>query len=140
MKKNMGSADRVIRGIIGIAGQTAPGKGICIRNYTFGGLGGRDTIVRFIRLRLGNLSGQTMDGMGFASSDHCIIDHCSISWTIDEAFSSRVVQQSFRLSAQRFGFVQPARVRQLRKLVVRQRAPEKVRQPSGQGMVIQIVG
>jgi hypothetical protein len=72
-----------------IAGQTAPGKGICIRNYTFGGLGARDTVVRFVRLRLGNLTGKTMDGMGFASSDHCIIDHCSISWTIDEAFSSR---------------------------------------------------
>lgn len=72
-----------------IAGQTAPGKGICIRNYTFGGLGGRDTIIRFIRLRLGSLTGKTMDGMGFAGSDHCIIDHCSISWSIDEAFSSR---------------------------------------------------
>ncbi|MDB4632268.1 T9SS C-terminal target domain-containing protein [bacterium] len=72
-----------------IAGQTAPGKGICVRNYTFGGLGGHDTIVRFVRLRLGNLTGKTMDGMGFASCDHCIIDHCSISWTIDEAFSSR---------------------------------------------------
>ena len=71
-----------------IAGQTAPGKGICIRNYTFGGLGGRDTIVRFVRLRLGNLSGKTMDGMGLASCDHSIVDHCSISWTIDEAFSS----------------------------------------------------
>ncbi|HUF61492.1 MAG TPA: hypothetical protein VMN36_05405 [Verrucomicrobiales bacterium] len=72
-----------------IAGQTAPGKGICIRNYTFGGLGGRDTIVRFVRLRLGDLAGRTMDGMGLAGSDHCIIDHCSISWSIDEAFSSR---------------------------------------------------
>jgi hypothetical protein len=31
----------------------------------------------------------TLDGMGMASSDDCIIDHCSISWTQDEAFSSR---------------------------------------------------
>jgi hypothetical protein len=72
-----------------IAGQTAPGKGICIRNYTFGGLGGRDTIVRFVRVRLGDLTGETMDGMGLSSSDHCIVDHCSISWSIDEGFSSR---------------------------------------------------
>ena len=72
-----------------IAGQTAPGKGICVRNYTFGGLGAQDTIMRYVRLRLGNLSGKTMDGIGLAGSDHCIIDHCSISWTIDEAFSSR---------------------------------------------------
>ena len=72
-----------------VAGQTAPGKGICLRNYTFGGLGGRDTVLRFIRLRLGDLTGKTMDGMGLAASDHCIVDHCSISWTIDEAFSSR---------------------------------------------------
>lgn len=72
-----------------IAGQTAPGMGICIRNYTFGGLGGRDTIVRFLRVRLGDLTGKTMDGMGLSSCDHCIVDHCSISWSIDEAFSSR---------------------------------------------------
>jgi hypothetical protein len=71
-----------------IAGQTAPGKGICLRGFTFGGVGARDTIVRFMRLRLGDLNG-TMDGMGLAGSDHCIIDHCSISWSIDEAFSSR---------------------------------------------------
>lgn len=75
--------------LLTVAGQTAPGKGICIRNYSFGGMGGRDTIIRFVRLRLGNLAGITMDGMGLASCDHSIVDHCSISWTIDEAFSSR---------------------------------------------------
>lgn len=72
-----------------LAGQTAPGKGICLRNYSFGGIGAKDTVVRYLRLRLGDLAGQTMDGMGLASSDHCIVDHCSISWTLDEAFSSR---------------------------------------------------
>jgi hypothetical protein len=40
-------------------------------------------------VRPGNISGTTLDGMGMASSDNCIIDHCSISWTLDEAFSSR---------------------------------------------------
>jgi len=72
-----------------IAGQTAPGKGICLRKYSFGMLGATNVIVRYVRVRPGNLSGATLDGMGMASSDHCIIDHCSISWTLDEAFSSR---------------------------------------------------
>jgi hypothetical protein len=72
-----------------IAGQTAPGKGICIRKYNVGMLGAHDVVVRYLRVRPGNISGTTLDGMGMASSDNCIIDHCSISWTIDEAFSSR---------------------------------------------------
>ncbi|MCA9197602.1 MAG: hypothetical protein KDA87_08700 [Planctomycetales bacterium] len=75
-----------------VAGQTAPGKGICVRNWTFGALGANDVIIRHIRLRLGDLAGTTMDGMGLASADHAILDHCSISWTIDEAFSSRGAQ------------------------------------------------
>ena len=74
---------------ITIAGQTAPGKGICIRKWTLGLSGARDVIVRHVRVRPGNISGATIDGMGMQGSDHCIFDHCSISWSIDEAFSSR---------------------------------------------------
>ncbi|WP_223255534.1 T9SS type A sorting domain-containing protein [Flavobacterium sp. LM4] len=69
-----------------IAGQTAPGKGICIRTAPFG-ITGNDAIVQNIRVRLGG--GSTFDGMGLTGADNSIIDHCSISWTIDEAFSSR---------------------------------------------------
>jgi hypothetical protein len=72
---------------ITVAGQTAPGKGICIRKAPFGMSGANDVIIRHVRVRLG--SGTTYDGMGMAGSDYCIIDHSSISWTIDEAFSSR---------------------------------------------------
>lgn len=72
-----------------IAGQTAPGKGICIRKYNVGMLGATNVVLRYLRVRPGNISGTTLDGMGMASSDDCIIDHCSISWTLDEAFSSR---------------------------------------------------
>lgn len=68
-----------------IAGQTAPGKGICIRSAPFGL--GSESILRFLRVRLGG--GQTYDGLGMAGANHSIIDHCSVSWTIDEAFSSR---------------------------------------------------
>ncbi|HEX7653811.1 MAG TPA: T9SS C-terminal target domain-containing protein, partial [Verrucomicrobiae bacterium] len=70
-------------------GQTAPGKGICLRKYNMGMLGATNVIIRYMRVRPGNLSGTTLDGMGMASADNCIIDHCSISWTLDESFSSR---------------------------------------------------
>ncbi|MES2777398.1 MAG: T9SS type A sorting domain-containing protein [Bacteroidota bacterium] len=69
-----------------IAGQTAPGKGIVIRKAPLG-ITGNDCIVRNVRVRLGG--GPTYDGMGLTGANHSIIDHCSISWTIDEAFSSR---------------------------------------------------
>jgi hypothetical protein len=72
-----------------IAGQTAPGMGICLRKFNFGMLGATNVVIRYLRVRPGNLSGVTLDGMGLASSENCIIDHCSISWTLDEAFSSR---------------------------------------------------
>jgi hypothetical protein len=65
-----------------IAGQTAPDKGICIRKYNLGMLGATNVIVRYVRVRPGNIS-------GMASSEDCIMDHCSISWSLDEAFSSR---------------------------------------------------
>ena len=69
-----------------VAGQTAPGKGICIRSAPFG-ITGNDAIVQHVRVRLGG--GNTFDGMGLTGADNSIIDHCSISWTIDESFSSR---------------------------------------------------
>jgi hypothetical protein len=69
-----------------IAGQTAPGKGICIRKSPMG-FTGNDLIARHMKVRLG--AGPTFDGMGLTGANHSILDHCSISWTIDESFSSR---------------------------------------------------
>jgi hypothetical protein len=77
----------IAQSYISVAGQTAPGKGICIRSAPFGASGAHDVIVQNVRVRLGG--GTTFDGMGLQGSDHSIVDHCSISWTIDEAFSSR---------------------------------------------------
>lgn len=71
---------------ITVAGQTAPGDGITITRAPVG-LTGDDGIVRFLRVRIG--SGTTFDGMGLTGANFSIIDHCSISWTIDESFSSR---------------------------------------------------
>lgn len=74
---------------ITIAGQTAPGSGITISNAPVG-LTGNNGVVRFLKVRIG--SGKTYDGMGLTGANHSIIDHCSISWTIDESFSSRGAQ------------------------------------------------
>ena len=74
-----------------IAGQTAPGRGIMLKGAPFGMAS--DGITRFLRARLGHLgvSSETsgLDGLGMSGNDHSIMDHCSISWTIDEGFSSR---------------------------------------------------
>lgn len=78
-----------------IAGQTAPGTGVMLRGKAFGMAS--EGITRFLRLRLGggdawdgvNGNPNTSDGMGMAGNDHSIMDHCSMGWTIDEAFSSR---------------------------------------------------
>ncbi len=72
-----------------LAGQTAPGKGICTRKYQLGVSGGRDLIMRNMRSRPGNISGTTLNGSGLSGSDHCIMDHVSISWGIDEELSTR---------------------------------------------------
>ncbi|MFO0808231.1 MAG: hypothetical protein U0746_06380 [Gemmataceae bacterium] len=74
---------------ITIAGQTAPGDGICLYGWTVGGLSTHDIILRHLRIRIGDEAGVTLDGAGFGNCDHCIMDHCSISWSIDEGFSSR---------------------------------------------------
>lgn len=68
-----------------IAAQTAPGKGICVKAAPVGV--GSESICRDFRVRLG--SGDTYDGLGMAGAQYSITDHCSVSWTIDEAFSCR---------------------------------------------------
>lgn len=76
-----------------VAGQTAPGKGVLFRGAPFGMAD--DGITRFIRVRRGYHNddeadiNKGLDGLGMAGGNHAIMDHCSVGWTIDEAFSSR---------------------------------------------------
>ena len=76
-----------------IAGQTAPGKGILFRGAPIGVA--NDGITRFIRMRRGFHNddeadmNKGLDGLGMAGNNNAIMDHCSVGWTIDEAFSSR---------------------------------------------------
>jgi hypothetical protein len=76
-------------GDVYVAGQSAPGEGICVTRYGFGALGASDVIIRFIRNRVGDYCQEAMDGIGLASCNYCLVDHCTISWTIDEGHSSR---------------------------------------------------
>ncbi|MCW3106866.1 MAG: pectate lyase [Segetibacter sp.] len=77
-----------------IAGQTAPGDGICLADYPVT-LAGNNIIVRYMRFRMGdkNQRGGMVDGnggddaFGGTHRNNIIIDHCSISWSTDEVFS-----------------------------------------------------
>lgn len=73
-----------------IAGQTAPGDGICLADYPVSVAS--NCIVRYMRFRLGNKNvvqdgADGWDGLSVMDSHDIIIDHCSVSWSIDECCS-----------------------------------------------------
>jgi hypothetical protein len=78
-------------GNVTIAGQTAPGDGICIANGTLYA-GYNNVIIRYIRCRLGD---QWPDGTENGDDDatwgrygdRIILDHVTASWSVDESLS-----------------------------------------------------
>ena len=115
-----------------LAGQSAPGDGICIANYPV--TLDENVIVRYVRFRLGNaaiveavekwaatngytatevfnnselLKNVTMphegDGLGAMDRKNIIVDHCSVSWSIDECLSvygSKAITVQWCISSQ----------------------------------------
>src|SRR5256714_10036856 len=72
---------------ITIAGQTAPGYGVCLRNFTFV-IATHDVVVRYLRSRLGDISAQEDDSITLAAgAKNVVVDHCSATWSIDEDLS-----------------------------------------------------
>jgi pectate lyase len=69
-----------------VAGQTAPGNGICIRGGSLV-IATHDVIIRHIRSRFGATGGEG-DAISIATpSRRVILDHVSASWSVDESLS-----------------------------------------------------
>jgi hypothetical protein len=76
---------------ITIAGQTAPGDGICLANGPLT-INTHDVVVRYLRVRPGDGPGggnpENRDCLGIAGPGdqvhNVIVDHCSFSWGLDE--------------------------------------------------------
>jgi pectate lyase len=77
---------RISNPYITIAGQTAPGDGICIKKYPLS-INASEVIIRYIRVRLGDEAGVDADAISSRYNKNIIIDHVSASWSVDETVS-----------------------------------------------------
>jgi hypothetical protein len=81
------STIRIKEPFLTIAGQSAPGDGICIRGHGIQ-IDADDVVVRFLRVRPGDIAGDEVDALSVGgNSRRVIIDHCSTSWSVDENLS-----------------------------------------------------
>lgn len=70
-------------GNLTIEGQTAPGGGITTAGYTVV-VEANNVIIRYMRFRLGDLTKLADDAANGRDHKNIIVDHCSMSWAIDE--------------------------------------------------------
>ncbi len=70
-----------------IAGQSAPGDGICIQDESFN-IAANNVVVRHLRTRLGTNHLAEADAMWINSGTNIIVDHLSASWSVDETLSA----------------------------------------------------
>lgn len=72
---------------ITIAGQTAPGGGICLKDYCLNIKDTHDVVIRHLRVRPGDVAGKELDGITVSDCTRVVLDHLSVSWGIDETLS-----------------------------------------------------
>lgn len=77
---------RIKAGNITIDGQSAPGDGICIADYPLV-INASNVIVRFVRVRLGDVSNTESDAVSVNDGTGIVLDHLSCSWSVDECVS-----------------------------------------------------
>jgi len=76
----------VRNGRVTLAGQTAPGGGVAIRDHPLI-VRADDVVVRHVRARLGDESDVEADGVSIERGRRIILDHVSVSWSVDETLS-----------------------------------------------------
>ena len=82
---NLNSRLDIKKNNLTILGQTAPGDGITVSGYDMLLANNADNIIiRHLRVRPTDSQGGEPDGLGGRWLSNIIIDHCSVSWGVDE--------------------------------------------------------
>jgi hypothetical protein len=91
---------RIAHPFITIAAQTAPGDGICLKDYDLQIGATHDVVVRYLRCRPGDKTSKAseMDAISLWDARDVIVDHCSATWSTDECLS--VTNDSDRVTVQ----------------------------------------